>query len=257
MFEPGRLGHSPSGLGDWPRPFVFRAGHLDGSFVSPGSSFFFDLNLFDMQHPAIAYLVLAFAQLAREGLGPRRGRADLVAVWRMNEAGEPAALLFDGSTLRQDGTTAMQLSLQPAAAPIEGVTVRFVSPTELKSGDQLTERPQFGVLAARIRDRVSTLRSLYDAGSLEIDFRGFGERAARIRLIRCDIRQIDVVRQSGRTGQVHPIGGFIGEADYEGDLSEFAPFLKAAKWTGVGRQTVWGKGQIEMAVNARQAASHA
>jgi hypothetical protein len=27
-------------------------------------------------------------------------------------------------------------------------------------------------------------------------------------------------------------------------LAEFVPFLRAARWTGVGRQTVWGNGEI-------------
>ena len=81
-------------------------------------------------------------------------------------------------------------------------------------------------------------------GALTIDFRAFGERAALVRMTRCEIEQVEVVRRSSRTGQVHPIGGFIGEAEYEGDLTEFVPFLRAAKWTGVGRQTVWGKGEI-------------
>src|ERR1039458_6462833 len=76
MFEPSALAGGPSGLADWPRPFVFRATHLDGHSVTPGGTFSFDLNLFDMRSPAIAYLVLAFAQLAHEGLGPSRGRAD-------------------------------------------------------------------------------------------------------------------------------------------------------------------------------------
>ena len=40
----------------------------------------------------------------------------------------------------------------------------------------------------------------------------------------------------------------MGGAAYEGELDEFMPFLRAAKWTGVGRQTVWGKGEIEIAV---------
>jgi hypothetical protein len=256
MFEPGTLGTSPSGLGDWPRPFVFRAGHLDGCTVPPGAAFSFDLNLFDMQKPAIAYLVLVFAQMAREGFGPRRSRADLAAVWRLNEDAEAIAPLFDGSSLRHEGTTAMQLSLEPSAECVERVRVRFVSPTELKTGHQLSERPEFGVLASRIRDRLSTLRSLYDGGPLEIDFRGFGERAALVRLTRCDLRQVDRVRQSTRTGQIHPIGGFVGDVEYEGDLAEFAPFLRAAQWTGVGRQTVWGKGQIEMVIVNERKVEH-
>src|SRR5438105_3761544 len=47
MFEPSALSPGPSGLADWPRPFVFRATHLDGSTVPPGAPFHFDLNLFD------------------------------------------------------------------------------------------------------------------------------------------------------------------------------------------------------------------
>jgi hypothetical protein len=63
-------------------------------------------------------------------------------------------------------------------------------------------------------------------------------------MTRCEIRDVDAMRRSSRTGQVHPIGGFVGEAEYEGELGEFVPYLKVAKWTGVGRQTVWGKGEI-------------
>jgi hypothetical protein len=40
------------------------------------------------------------------------------------------------------------------------------------------------------------------------------------------------------------LGGFTGWAEYEGELREFVPYLEAARWTGVGRQTVWGKGEI-------------
>ncbi len=248
MFEPSSLGRGPSGLADWPRPFVFRATHLDGCTLDGGQSFFFDLNLFDMRSPAIAHLVQSFAQLAREGVGPRRGRADLVEVSRLSETGEPAAKLYDGSVLSDQSTDALRLDLTPLADGVQRVRVRFLTPTELKGSGQQPGCPAFGVLAARIRDRLSTLRSLYDDGPLDMDFRAFAERASRIRLLSSDIRHVDAMRRSSRTGQVHSIGGFAGEAEYEGDLAEFVPYLRAAKWTGVGRQTVWGKGELEVSV---------
>jgi hypothetical protein len=65
-------------------------------------------------------------------------------------------------------------------------------------------------------------------------------------MTRCELIRVEITRRSGRTGQVHPLGGFTGEAEYEGDLAEFVPYLLAAQWTGVGRQTVWGKGAIEV-----------
>jgi hypothetical protein len=126
------------------------------------------------------------------------------------------------------------------------VTVRFQTPTELKSAGGLAERPEFPIVFARLRDRISTLRSLYGAGALDIDFKGLGERAARIELRRGDLAWEQVKRKSGRTGQVHPIGGFTGEAEYAGHLAEFLPWLRAARWVGVGRQTVWGKGDVRV-----------
>lgn len=245
MFEPSALAAGPSGLADWPRPFVFRATHLDGSTLPSGSAFHFDLNLFDTHTPAIAYLVLTFAQLAREGLGPGRRKVELVSVHQLDEAGHPSALIYDSAsaTVRQN-VEPLQLDLESHGDPVHTLRVQFLTPTELKSGHQLAAKPEFGILATRIRDRISILRQLYGPGPLEIDFRSFGDRASQIRMTRCDLHQVDVRRQSTRTGQIHSIGGFIGEAEYEGDLTEFVPYLNVAKWTGVGRQTVWGKGEI-------------
>jgi len=124
--------------------------------------------------------------------------------------------------------------------------VRFVTPAEIKGGADLFEPPDFDILLARARDRVATLCSLYGAGPLGIDFKTLGERAARVRMIRSSSRRVRAERRSSKTGQVHPIGGFTGEVEYEGCLGEFLPYLLAARWTGVGRQTTWGKGAIEI-----------
>jgi hypothetical protein len=245
MFEPAAVTPGPSGLADWPRPFVFRATHLDGQTFAAGQCFHFDLNLFDTASPAIAYLILTFAQLARDGLGPGRRKVELTSVARLNEQGELGPPLYENGCIKAPpNNSPLTLDLTPRPEKVSHLTVRFITPTELKSGQRIAARPEFGILAARARDRISTLREIYGTGPLAIDFRQFGDRAALVRMTRCDIGGVDIRRRSSRTGQVHPLGGFIGEADYEGELSEFIPYLKTAKWTGVGRQTVWGKGEI-------------
>jgi hypothetical protein len=245
LFEPAALGEGPSGFADWPRPFVFRAIHLDGRTFAPGQPFHFDLNLFETAQQTISYLVLTFAQLARYGLGARRSKVELVRVEKLNEAAEPSALLYANSLIHaKSDVPPLTLDLLPNGPPVSRLRVRFVTPTELKSGQQIAQRPEFAILAARARDRISTLRELYGAGPLAIDFREFGERASLVKITRCEITTLDIQRRSSRTGQVHSIGGFIGEAEYAGDLTEFVSYLRAAKWTGVGRQTVWGKGEI-------------
>ncbi len=235
---------SPSGLSDWPRPFVFRASHLDGHQFHPGAQFHFDLHLFELQTPPLPYLVEAFSELARDGLGSRRSRVELTGVWQLNAQRRPAIHLLDGYSLTEDPLIALQIDLARPEQAVNRVRVRFVTPTELKRGREVLERPEFGALAPRIRDRISTLRWLYGEGPLDIDFKGFGERAALVKLLDYQTKRCNIVRRSSRTGQTHPIGGFIGQAEYEGDLTEFVPYLCAAEWIGVGRQTVWGKGEI-------------
>jgi hypothetical protein len=209
----------PSGLADPPRPFVFRARHLDGLTVSPGEAFHFDVNIFDIRGDSVSCFIRVFSEF-----GPAK-------LERLDRASEPKRLCLD-----------------PATTPVSKVRIEFLTPTELKSKDQIVDRPEFPILFGRIRDRLSTLSALYGSGPLPIDFAATGERAVRVRLERCDIRTVYAERRSGRTGQTHPIGGFIGSAECEGELAEFLPYLEAAGWTGVGRQTVWGKGEIRVEV---------
>jgi hypothetical protein len=225
LFEPAASGSAgPSGLRDYPRPFVFRARSLDGRRMEPGELFHFEMNVFETRLSIRQLLEAAFSELAAEGLGPTRGRAELIGI-------EDQVHSFD---LR-------------AADPNAGrVVVAFLTPTELKGREGLSGDPAFSVLFARVRDRLSTLRSLYGAGPLEIDFRAMADRASGIVTTRSDLRRISASRQSTRTGQRHGLDGFIGETEYSGALGEFIPYLDAAQWTGVGRQTVWGKGELSI-----------
>ena len=223
VFEPTATGAGPSGLADWPRPFVFRARHLDGRTVRPGESFSFDLHVFSLDQEVLAGFVRAFARLASEGLGPGRGKAELQA----GPVIEPVSL-----------------DLTPSPVSVRRIRVHFLTPTELKHEDGIAERPEFPILFGRIRDRIATLSRLYGDGALDIDFQGSNARAAVVQMTACRLQRREGERRSSKTGQVHSIGGFVGEAEYEGDLGEFLPFLDAARWTGVGRQSVWGKGEI-------------
>ena len=242
LFEPSRAGGaSPSGFRDWPRPFVFRTAALDGREIAPGETFHIDMHLFDSRPELLAAIRATFEQMGATGIGRGRGRAALERVEQLSiddTAREAAALPGPPSVVSLDP--------DPAGRAVRHVTLRFVTPTELKGASTPRAGPEFGVLFARLRDRISILRALYGEGPLEIDFRGLGERARAVELVSSDIEWVAARRRSSRTGQSHPLGGFTGEASYSGDLAEFLPWLRAARWTGVGRQTVWGKGDVRV-----------
>lgn len=214
----------PSGLADPPRPFVLRCALLEGLDAPAGAEFAFDLHLFDLADHAFSQFTQALEAWQKLGLGRERARVRLERV----EAPPPR-----------------HLSLGPGA-PMEKLTIQFVTPTELKSEGDIVSQPEFPILFARVRDRVATLAALYGSEPLECDFTGLGRRATAIRMTRSEIQHQDRRRRSASTGLRHPLGGFTGEADYAGPLTEFAPWLMAAQFTGVGRQTVWGKGELRV-----------
>jgi hypothetical protein len=183
------------------------------------------MNFFDLTDSSIARFQSAFAAWQRLGLGPFRAPVCLDSV----ETSPPRTL-----------------SLEPGAGRVERIRVRFVTPTELKAEGAVVSRPEFPILFARIRDRISTLRAIYGGGAIEVDFAGIGERASGVRLSRCEIQWEWRERRSGSNGKVHPLGGLTGEVEYTGSLAEFLPWLQAAQFTGVGRQTVWGKGELQV-----------
>src|SRR5437764_939383 len=68
LFEPGAaLGKAPSGLADWPRPFVLRVAHLDGLTIEAGQAFFLDAHVFDLHQPALEHFRAALIRLADQG----------------------------------------------------------------------------------------------------------------------------------------------------------------------------------------------
>jgi hypothetical protein len=212
VFRP-TLDAGPSGLHDRPRPFTVRAYSLDGRTLHPGQPFSFDLHLF----------------------------------WTDPKPFHHALRQLPWAELTNITTHHVALDLSPRPQPCAAVHVRFLSATELKPAVLPGELPAFHTLACRLRDRISALRATYGPGPLEMDFATFGRNAEDIITTGGELRWHNAARSSQRTGQTHPLGGFTGHVDYAGPLAPYLPWLEAGFYSGVGRQTVWGKGIIQPA----------
>lgn len=226
LFEPV-LDTGPSGLADPPRPFVLRPQIAEGSSLPAGTSLRLDLHLFDLREDFLPVLTAAFRDIAATGFGPGRARAELTGA----DALEP-----------------LSINLASLGEQVNRIRVEFMTPTELKAGGELVSQPEFAVLIARVRDRVATLDRLYGTGEVSFDWNALAEQAGAVRLVGAQLRREHMERRSSRTGQVHPLGGFVGPMEYEGAIGPFIGLLRAGVWTGVGRQTVWGKGAYDLTV---------
>ncbi len=224
LYSPQAAG--PSGLHNPPRPFVLRARALDECIVLPGETFSFALHLFAENRTIAEALQQSVDRMAQLGFGPARSRSELLSFETDHRA----------------------LELEPAGKQAERIKVHFQSPTELKDAGQLMLEPDFAPLFRRVLTRISMLQSLYGSGPPLIGSVELLKQASAVTKRTSEIQHVVASRRSSRTGQEHPLGGFIGWAAYEGLMAEVLPYLEVGEWTGVGRQTTWGKGEIKVEI---------
>src|SRR6185437_12843987 len=130
-------------------------------------------------------------------------------------------LLYDGRRLLNVTSDGLNFDFGEAySEEIDRLTVQFLSPTELKCQGELIDRPEFAVLVRRLRDRISNLRAFYQGGPLDLDFEALGREAEEVRIVKSCLRRVENDRLSSRTGQRHPLSGFLGEIEYEGEISQ-------------------------------------
>jgi hypothetical protein len=138
------------------------------------------------------------------------------------------------------------------ASAIEGsprqrtISLCFLTPTSLKSEEQVVRQPEFHHLFKRVRDRLNALSTFYGSGPIAADFHCLGEHSEQVKTIKANFEWRERSRRSSKTHQRHELSGFVGDCTYEGDLHEFLPWLVAGELIHVGRHTAWGGGRYRI-----------
>ncbi|WP_447973983.1 CRISPR system precrRNA processing endoribonuclease RAMP protein Cas6 [Nitrospira sp. Kam-Ns4a] len=264
---------------DLPRPFILRPPSSQAATAAPGDSLHFGLILIGNTIAYFPYFLVTFRELGRQGIGLGRGRYDIKQVLGLpsplqgEDQGEevpiysatdqlvrPPAYRVTYDDCRRLVTEWFARSDQrgvnsprpaggsapPGTDHGQRITLRFLTPTHLKANGTLVTRPDFHHLIKRLRDRINALAYFYCGDTLDVDHKGFGERAEQVRTVRCNVHWEDRDRRSWKTGLAHDMGGFVGDATYEGALGEFLPLLILGQYTHVGKYAVWGHGQYEV-----------
>jgi hypothetical protein len=267
-------------------PVVYHGRSPDGPYA-PGERFDFGLTLYGDTLRLLPYFLLTVAEVGREGVGIGRGRFELRQVHATDPLGSPSrnpqgvrqeCVLAEGDalvrvpTLRVDvagvAAAADALAARLTAAGTTGagrLRLRFVTPTRLVANGQLVKAPDFGVLFARLLERIDQLERQYAggerspagggapmSGSPPAD--GRRDETERQALLACgdrvrlaDSRTQWVEVRSGSTRRNEPtwISGFVGEAVYTAPPEVWRPLLPWLVWgqvIQVGKDVVKGNG---------------
>jgi hypothetical protein len=214
----------------------------------------FSVTLFGPAVELAGVLVLAAESLAAAGLGNRQIPLRLLCVSQNHAwAGiqdRTEVLGLDGIW---NGDALVPLYLPDLAAtwwqvPAGSVLLRFDTRLRLKAGSSvLKQTPTLEVLMQRLLERISALASLYGSGALPSEgVRGLLAQARNVTLAETTLRWTDWSRASGRTGQIMPWGGLLGEVCFRGNLTEILPWLGLGECLHVGSKTSFGLGHYRL-----------
>lgn len=239
---------------DVPRPFAFEPPMDMGTQYEPGESLEFGLVLIGRGLEYLPFFIAAFKELGRTGIGPRRAGFDLVKVEQCRPWSADRLTLYDATRglvsppLSRHGwyvgpveVTAMAERLDPARLEVE-----FVTFTRLKTEDRVQPTPAFEALARAALRRVSSLAYFHHGVNLELDYPALVSRSRDIRLVSDRTRWVSWNRYSNRQDAAMNLGGLVGRAVYEGDLTPFRELLIVASLVHIGKNATFGLGQIKL-----------
>jgi hypothetical protein len=236
---------------DVPLPFVIEPDTTDRrTTYPPGDTLNFELILVGKAINYLPYFILVFRELGERGLGRGRGKYHLQggeAVQPLSGDRERIYAAADEMVCHSQLEVSFQdIERRSEEIPGHTVTLRFLTPTRIKHQGSFISQPPFHVIVRNVLRRVSSLYYFHCGEQWEFDYRETIERAKEIRSAELNTQWIDWERYSGRQKTRLKMGGFVGEAVYEGDLTEFRPLLLLGQLVHIGKACVFGNGRYEI-----------
>ncbi len=248
-----------------PHPFVIEPPLETKRDYKPNETLSFALILIGKAVDYLPYFIYTFEELGKIGIGKGRGKYLLEEV----RSEEPAPAGFkQGSGVgskRSEGKviysfvdrqlkqtlyyspSLLKRGLGGVSPNSSLITLHFLTPTRIIVHGDLVVDLEFHHLIRSLLRRISTLSYFHYGKRLNLDFKGLIEKAHTVRVKDKNTKWHDWERYSARQDTRMKMGGFVGKITFEGDLSEFMPFIELGEILHAGKGTSFGLGKYEIA----------
>lgn len=229
-----------------PHPFVLAWDGLSKNHFAAGERFAFELTLIGRAIDYLPYFIYVFDELGRRGLGRARGRYELLGIYSIAPDSTEELIYSGRDKTLKSSVEAISGADLPRDQEMAGVTLRFVTPTRIIYSGQHVLDLEFHILIRNLLRRISNLSYFHCGQELDLDFKGLIARAEGVRCVRRELAWRDLERYSTRQEAKMKLGGFVGEASFEGALGDFMPFLRLGEHIHVGKGTSFGLGRYRI-----------
>lgn len=255
---------------DVPRPYIITPPDREPNCYLPGEIFQFSLSLVGSSTKFMPYVIRALQEMENRDighrlpeLGGRRGQFSIREIRAYHPlTGKRQILMGQGDARPQKlqlYVTSKDVAHHAALLPTDQVSLHFLSPTRLIFDDHLVKHPSFRVLALRLAERFQALQQTYGNSTEASDREHMGlpvngreqfqswlqqtdTWASAIHLTNDETHWEDIGSYSSRQRKATPIGGFVGKASYEGDITHLRELLVWGELLHVGKNVVKGNG---------------
>jgi hypothetical protein len=231
-----------------PHPFIIEPPLDKRQYYRTDDELDFHLILVGRAVDYIPYVIFAFEELGRTGIGKHKGMYSLEKVVSIRNNRE--VLIYDGESHVLDEFYVMdsaELVQETAQFKYNQVTFQFLTPTRIKHEGKLIIDIDFAIIIRNLLRRLSRIAEVHCGEKWELEWNELIEKAKdMVSTIDSDLRWYDWKRYSQRQGIKMKMGGFLGEITFEGELIEFMPFIKLGELLHVGKGTAYGLGKYEI-----------
>lgn len=245
-FENIKKKNQPAGrIAQPPRPYIIQPPLENKCHYTKGDSFDFNLILFGETNEYLPYFIYAFEAMGKAGLGKKiNGQRATYILDSVELQGQPIYSSSDQQLVTGEHGLDLQLT-KPSAVFEEGdLLLTLKTPLRLKFDNHFQAKLPFSLLVRAMLRRISSLFETYGEGEPQLDYRGLVEQANKIEIIQDDLHWFDWQRYSNRQEAKMLMGGMIGSITYQGEIGEYLPLLELCRELHLGKQTVFGLGQI-------------
>ena len=234
-----------------PHPFVIEPSVEEQEIYQAREEMSFGLVLIGRAVDYLPYFIYAFEELGHIGIGKGKGKYQLVEVAEES----PLVKVKDArrKVIYRGHDKMLAASITPVqwpdiidSPPPAGSKIRltFFTPTRLKYENSLTKDLEFHVFFRNLLRRISLLSYFHCGQKLDDSrFKDLIEQATKVKTINRTLYWDDWERYSNRQETRMNMGGFIGEAVYEGDFEPFWPYIRLGEYVHVGKGSGFGLGR--------------
>ena len=228
-----------------PHPYLLRPG--PGGAHAVGAKVKVDVVLFGHGNRHLPYVLHAFDQAGRRGIGQSDGLLELAQVAQQTPTGEWQFIYHPGGSLQPLPPRVPE----PPPCPAR-LTLCLETPLRLRQAEKLVgpEAFQFGALFANLLRRISLLTTFHTDTPLVVDFAALSRAGWTIQHRAARLRWHEWVRYSSRQDTLLQMGGLLGEIELDGaGLEPFWPYLWLGQWTHAGKGAVMGLGRYRLVMD--------